>query len=186
MSITMSNAIPNDVIQKVVKPHMTALMIVESVTDDAVMAYIPMSPERYRVKHDDYAVIGQAAVINPAAIQETPPAPLPEPRNGTPARADQTPRPRSTSVRIPGRPFEQFRKIQVNPDIVPDGAPVRPDRPKPDAPVTPSLADMAAPSGNVPFPLVASEPPPAPVGKEPPVAVPTVPQEPKRKRKVLE
>lgn len=180
----MSDAAPNDVIQKVVKPHVTALMIVESVTDDAVMAYIPMAPERYRVKHDDYAVIGQAAVINPAAIQETPPAPIPAPRNGTPARADHAPRPRSTSVRIPGRPFEQFRKIQVNPDIVPDGAPVRPDRPKPDAPVTPSLAEapFVAPTHEPPI----AEPPPAPVGKEPPVAVPTLPQEPKRKRKVLE
>lgn len=176
----MSDAAPNDVIQKVVKPHMTVLMIVESVTDDAVIAYIPMAPERYRVKHDDYAVIGQAAVVNPMAAQETPPTPVAAPRNGAAAPVAQA-RPRSTAVRVPGRPFEQFRKIQVNPDIVPDGAPIRADRPRPDAPVTPSLAEAPAmaevPPNFIPENLDVIAPPPT---------IPrALPQEPKRKRKLL-
>lgn len=170
----MSDAAPNDVIQKVVKPHMTALMIVESVTDDAVMAYIPMAPERYRVLHDHYGVIGQAAVVNPVAIHETPPAPIAAPRNGAPAPAAQA-RQRSTLVRVPGRPFDQFRKIQVNPDIVPNGAPIRSDRP---TPVTPSLAEVPPPPPSEPIPEPMAE---VPLG---PIAV-TLPSEPKRKRKLL-
>lgn len=173
------NAAPNDVIQKVVKPHMTALMIVESITDDAVMAYIPMAPERYRVLHDHYSVIGQAAVVNPMAMPEPPPTPIPAPRNGV---TEPTIRVRqlSTMTRVPGRPFEQFRKIQVNPDIVPDGAPIRADRPRPDAPVTPSLAEAPEPTPPVAEPIhdLRTE---VPIGS---FAV-TLRQEHKRKRKLL-
>lgn len=167
-----------DVVQRTAKPNLGLLAVVETVDDKAVIAFVPMAPERYRIAHDDYAVIGPAAVINPMAagtVAEVPLPPKPTPaasakRNGQaiaqPARAEDPPFDGELPPPLPPppqrrQPFGRFMKPFVNPDIIPD-APIREDRPP-------------APQQQQPMP----EPVAAPVATQ-------APAPPKKKRKILD
>jgi hypothetical protein len=169
------NATPTDVIQRTTKPNLGLLAIVETVDDKAVIAYVPLAPERYRIAHDDYAVIGQAAVMNPVAVVATPEKPVVAPkRNGpVPREVDiASVEPSDLPPPIPpppqGRrqPFGRFIRPGFNPDILPDGD---------GSPIADERAEQPA--------RAAIEAPPAPPLPQPSVPPPTKPP---KKRKILD
>jgi len=158
------NASPTDVIQRTTNSNLGLLAIVETVDDKGIIAYVPLAPERYRIAHDDYAIIGPAAVMNPIAVVATPEKPVAAPkRNGPVPRASDIvtvdagdlPPPLPPPPQGRRQPFGRFVRPGFNPDILPDGD---------GAPIADERAERP------PLPLRAGagpEPPPAPVATPP-------------------